>query len=160
MIIAGGLKPISVCIGLLFCLLEVRMSEGDKSHPRKSLIDFSYKFDEEGSLKEVDENGEFTENGFKFDVYGGNSKKNQQRYEELGLVMDQEVYRLLETRAGLERVSVGPGSPQSFVFCSPDLATKTKVVLLIHGSGVVRAGQWARRLIINEVSRQYYYHPR
>ena len=79
---------------------------------------------------------------------------------ELGLVMDQEVYRLLETRAGLERVSVGPGSPQSFVFCSPDLDTKTKVVLLIHGSGVVRAGQWARRLIINEVSRQCYYHPR
>ena len=129
------------------------MSEVDKSHPRKSLIDFNYKFDEEGSLKEVDENGELTENGFKFDVYEGNSKKNQQRYEELGLVMDQEVYRLLETRAGLERVSVGPGSPQSFVFCSPDLDTKTEVVVLIHGSGVVRAGQWARRLIINEVSR-------
>ena len=69
-------------------------------------------------------------------------------------VMDQEVYRMLEARAGLERVSVGPGSPQSFVFCSPDLDTKTEVVVLIHGSGVVRAGQWARRLIINEVSRQ------
>ena len=134
------------------------MSEGQKSHPRKSLIDFNYKFDEEGSLKEVDENGELTENGFKFDVYEGNSKKNQQRYEELGLVMDQEVYRMLETRAGLERVSVGPGSPQSFVFCSPDLDTKTEVVVLIHGSGVVRAGQWARRLIINEVSRQCYYY--
>ena len=92
MIVAGCQKPILICIGL-FCLLEVRMSEVDKSHPRKSLIDFNYKFDEEGSLKEVDENGELTENGFKFDVYEGNSKKNQQRYEELGLVMDQEVYR-------------------------------------------------------------------
>ena len=60
------------------------------------------------------------------------------------------LYRMLETRAGLERVSVGPASPQSFVFCSPDLDTKTEVVVLIHGSGVVRAGQWARRLIINE----------
>lgn len=25
-----------------------------------------------------------------------------------------------------------------------------KMLVLIHGSGVVRAGQWARRLIINE----------
>lgn len=25
-----------------------------------------------------------------------------------------------------------------------------KLMVLIHGSGVVRAGQWARRLIINE----------
>ena len=30
------------------------------------------------------------------------------------------------------------------------LTTTDKLLVLIHGSGVVRAGQWARRLIIND----------
>lgn len=30
------------------------------------------------------------------------------------------------------------------------LTNPQKLMVLIHGSGVVRAGQWARRLIINE----------
>lgn len=30
------------------------------------------------------------------------------------------------------------------------LTNPEKIMLLIEGSGVVRAGQWARRLIINE----------
>ena len=45
----------------------------------------------------------------------------------------------------------GSASQKSFIFCSPELNSKSKIVVLIHGSGVVRAGQWARRLIINEV---------
>ena len=37
--------------------------------------------------------------------------------------------------------------PKSFVFQSDDARTnKDKLMVLIHGSGVVRAGQWARRL--------------
>ena len=35
------------------------------------------------------------------------------------------------------------------MFSSEDYAAKDVLVCLIHGSGVVRAGQWARRLIIN-----------
>lgn len=65
--------------------------------------------------------------------------------------MDQEVYSLLETQGGLERLEVGSEEPKSFIFCSPEIRNKKRVVILIHGSGVVRAGQWARRLIINEV---------
>lgn len=30
------------------------------------------------------------------------------------------------------------------------LVNPDKLLVLIHGNGVVRAGQWARRLIINE----------
>ena len=45
---------------------------------------------------------------------------------------------------------MGGGKPQSFIFVSPELSSRAKVVVMIHGSGVVRAGQWARRLIINE----------
>ena len=38
--------------------------------------------------------------------------------------------------------------PTSFVFISGDLYTnEDKLLLLIHGSGAVRAGQWARRYI-------------
>ena len=47
-------------------------------------------------------------------------------------------------------MQVGGGKPQSFIFLSPEFSRRSKVVVMIHGSGVVRAGQWARRLIINE----------
>lgn len=41
--------------------------------------------------------------------------------------------------------------PKSFIYMSEDALTNPeKIMVLIQGSGVVRAGQWARRLIINE----------
>lgn len=41
--------------------------------------------------------------------------------------------------------------PKSFIYMSEDaLTNQDKLLVLIQGSGVVRAGQWARRLIINE----------
>lgn len=39
---------------------------------------------------------------------------------------------------------------RSFIFATEDALENQKLVILIHGSGVVRAGQWARRLIIND----------
>jgi len=65
-------------------------------------------------------------------------------------VVTEEVYHLLETRGGLLRKEVAGPSPRAFVFTSPGYETKERLLLLIHGSGVVRAGQWARRLIIND----------
>jgi len=130
----------------LFCCFA-KMS--DSSNKKKRLLDFGYKFDSEGQLREVDDDGNTTEEGFKFDVHEKRAD-NQRRYEEIGLIMDREVYDLLETQGGLERLEVGSGEPKSFIFCSPEIRTKEKIVILIHGSGVVRAGQWARRLIINE----------
>lgn len=39
----------------------------------------------------------------------------------------------------------------TFIYLSPDaLSNPSKLLVLIQGSGVVRAGQWARRLIINQ----------
>lgn len=36
--------------------------------------------------------------------------------------------------------------PRSFIFVSEGaLTTDDKLIIFIHGSGVVRAGQWARR---------------
>lgn len=76
--------------------------------------------------------------------------------------MNQYVYELLETRGKLKKVVLtyeGRGSKannlesfNSFIFVSEDVFTNTeKLVVLIHGSGVVRAGQWARRLFNIEI---------
>ena len=37
-------------------------------------------------------------------------------------------------------------SPQTFVFASRNYSHSTKLLILIHGAGEVRAGIWARRL--------------
>jgi len=50
---------------------------------------------------------------------------------------------LTEDRA--QDVSV-ENEPHSFVFASQNwMSTEDRLLVLIHGSGVVRAGQWARR---------------
>lgn len=38
----------------------------------------------------------------------------------------------------------------NFIFMSDDAMASEKLMILIHGSGVVRAGQWARRYDILE----------
>ncbi len=49
------------------------------------------------------------------------------------------------------QVDATEGEPKSFIYMSEDALTNPeKIMVLIQGSGVVRAGQWARRLIINE----------
>lgn len=40
--------------------------------------------------------------------------------------------------------------PKSFFFQTPNAMTCDKLMILIHGAGAVRAGIWARRLIIND----------
>ena len=66
----------------------------------------------------------------------------QRNYEKLGEVINEYVFCLLETIGGLNRVPLAKGS---FVFVSDDLETnEDKLMVIIHGSGVVRAGQWAR----------------
>jgi hypothetical protein len=92
-----------------------------------------------------------TGEGFKFTT--------QQAYEDLGDAMTEEVYRLMEQYGGLVRMGIpldsDPGDENtSFIFVTPNVlhAHKSgersveKVLILIHGSGAVRAGQWARRL--------------
>lgn len=41
--------------------------------------------------------------------------------------------------------------PKSFIFASKEEFDETdEVLVLIHGSGAVRAGQWSRKLITND----------
>jgi len=92
-----------------------------------------------------------SDEGFTFEERPGDLAYNQARYEALGEVITDYVYAMLSARCRLERLPV-PASPAGpgFVFGSSDWATSDRLLLLIHGSGVVRAGQWARRLIIND----------
>lgn len=62
------------------------------------------------------------------------------------------MYNLLETECGLEKATVPynckKDEPYTFIFVSEDVMTNEKLMVLIHGSGVVRAGQWARRSVL------------
>lgn len=73
---------------------------------------------------------------------------NQRHYEALGDVITEHVYDLLETE-GFQKIYVPddvPSEAATFVFATKqDLSNVKKLLVLIHGSGVVRAGQWARR---------------
>lgn len=63
------------------------------------------------------------------------------------------MYELLETRGQLKKLWLSKDScpdrytdMETFVFVSDDVFTnEDKLIVLVHGSGVVRAGQWARR---------------
>lgn len=66
--------------------------------------------------------------------------------------MTDRVYQLL-LDMGLHKIRApenASAEDSSFVFANKlDVSKSDKLMLLIHGSGVVRAGQWSRSLIIN-----------
>ncbi|XP_064653329.1 cotranscriptional regulator ARB2A-like isoform X2 [Lineus longissimus] len=128
---------------------EIKREEEKKKFPR-DLQGFGYKFNEAGELRDIK-----TDGGFEFNVKEGDHHHNQVRYEALGDVITEYIYDLLEKETKLKRVHVpidaGKDNPRSFFFMSEDaMENPDKLMILIHGSGVVRAGQWARRLIIND----------
>lgn len=96
------------------------------------------------------ETGALTDQPFKFDV-SDNNAYNQKHYEALGETITEHVYQLL-LDIGLKKIPIpAPETPNSgFVFgTKSDFSNTKKLLILIHGSGVVRAGQWSRSLIIN-----------
>lgn len=114
-----------------------------------TIAEFGYEFNSNGQLRDS-ESGE----AFQFEVHGkGKTRANQGRYEALGEVITLEVFRLLE-KEGLRRLpcpfDADSDEPQSFIFASEGAEKADSLLILIHGTGVVRAGQWARRLIINK----------
>ncbi|KAM8886413.1 cotranscriptional regulator ARB2A homolog isoform 3-T3 [Spinachia spinachia] len=94
----------------------------------KTLEEFEYAFNEYGQLRHIK-----TGEPFVFNAREDLHRWNQKRYEALGEVDPTE------------------DEATSFIYLSPDaLSNPSKLLVLIQGSGVVRAGQWARRLIINQ----------
>uniref|UniRef100_A0A914W5F6 Arb2 domain-containing protein n=1 Tax=Plectus sambesii TaxID=2011161 RepID=A0A914W5F6_9BILA len=144
---------------------EARMSEAVKEDRSKvatskqasaasgvhsaSLEQFGYVWNESGQLR-----CKKTDAPYQFDAYNGDKAKNQERYEALGDLITEVIYDKLEA-AGCKRIFVpvdaSEDDPRGFFFATDDAwDNKVGLAVLIHGSGAVRAGQWARRLIINE----------
>uniref|UniRef100_UPI00398ED841 cotranscriptional regulator ARB2A homolog isoform X4 n=1 Tax=Pristiophorus japonicus TaxID=55135 RepID=UPI00398ED841 len=116
----------------------------------QTLAEFEYSFNEKGQLRHVK-----TGEPYVFNYHEDLHRWNQKRYEALGEIITHCVYELLEKECHLKKVylpvDASEDEPKSFIFTSEDAITNPdKLMVLIHGSGVVRVGQWARRLIINE----------
>ncbi|XP_065835126.1 cotranscriptional regulator ARB2A-like [Oscarella lobularis] len=110
----------------------------------KTLEGFGYKFNTEGRIEDIE-----TGQPFQFVVRENDQQYNQARYGALGKIVDETIFRLLENDCGLKKIDI-PFNKGSFFFASEDCRTNgKKLLVIIHGSGVVRAGQWSRRLIIN-----------
>ncbi|XP_017143128.1 FAM172 family protein homolog CG10038 isoform X1 [Drosophila miranda] len=116
------------------------------------LKEFGYAFDEGGVLRQIDPaTGKPGKEPYTYDIKG-DADDNEKHYQNLAEQIPNIIYALLE-KSGLSRTYVPFGKPpdrSSFVYSQPaKLAQSKKLLVLIHGSGEVRAGQWARSLIIN-----------
>ena len=95
-------------------------------------------------------NGSIQEDSkFVFEVKKDDRAYNQKNYEEIGDIITEFVYGLLESSPiCLKRRDIPPASsgskdiPRSFVYVSENFDSCDKLCVIIHGSGVVRAGQW------------------
>ncbi|XP_061173554.1 uncharacterized protein LOC133182722 [Saccostrea echinata] len=74
-------------------------------------------------------------------------------------IITEFVYKLLEDKHNLQKVTIPvdaePDEPTSFFYMSEDALNKDKLLILIHGNGVVRAEQWARRLSVCDVDSYF-----
>ncbi|XP_043565292.1 cotranscriptional regulator FAM172A homolog isoform X5 [Chiloscyllium plagiosum] len=116
----------------------------------QTLDEFEYSFNEKGQLRHIK-----TGEPYVFNYHEDLHRWNQKRYEALGEIITHFVYELLEKECHLKKVylpvDATEDEPKSFIFMSEDaMSNPDKLMVLIHGSGVVRVGQWSRRLIINE----------
>lgn len=97
-------------------------------------------------MRKLDSAGKITDQGFEFKI-STDDRVNQANYEAIGESITPLVYELLE-KNGLTRLIVPKGQDpesSSFIYTSTTKLKGKKLLILIHGSGVVRAGQWARR---------------
>ncbi|KAH8418108.1 hypothetical protein KR009_003471 [Drosophila setifemur] len=113
---------------------------------------FGYAFDGAGVLRKVDSvTGEPGTEPFCYNI-SEDAEENDKHYQKLANQIPEIVYALLE-KEGLSRTYIPFGNPpelSTFVYSQPaKLSQSKKLLVLIHGSGQVKAGQWARSLIIN-----------
>lgn len=108
-------------------------------------------FSDRGELRKYDfntkqiTNQKYVYNNAKYD-----KNCNKARYDRLGWLMTEEINKRMQ-QAGLMKVYLNPNDGASpYVFATrTNFSNSRKLLILIHGSGETRAGQWSRRLIIN-----------
>ncbi|VDN89854.1 unnamed protein product [Brugia pahangi] len=122
------------------CLqLETTTSSESENVKQPCLAALGYHFDNQGVMRDKDKKRyEFID---------------QKSYEKIGLAITEEIYRIMENPPyNMERHYLDDTNKKrsAFIFLSKDWYEKENLVVLIHGSGSVRAGQWSRKLIMNE----------
>ncbi|XP_016977017.1 FAM172 family protein homolog CG10038 isoform X1 [Drosophila rhopaloa] len=134
---------------------NLKMPDSPVTNCEQALIqlkNFGYAFDEAGILRKIDPaTGEPGTEQFSYNV-SDDGNENEKHYQNLANQIPEIVYALLE-KNGLSRTYIPlHKDPQrsSFIYSQPaKLSQSKKLLVLIHGSGLVKAGQWARSLIIN-----------
>ncbi|TWW60012.1 Protein FAM172A [Takifugu flavidus] len=145
-----GKKGAGTCLALVLSPVVTRLLESHHALVTDSRDCLSSFPPADGQLRHT-ETGE----PFVFNAREDLHRWNQKRYEALGEIITLYVYELLEKTCNMTKailpVDASPDEPTSFIYLTPDaLLNPSKLLVLIQGSGVERAGQWARRLIINQ----------
>ena len=113
----------------------------------KSLKDVGLFFSDEGILFEG------KDKKFNYNTYD-DAQKNRERYNRLGDYINEYIYDYLVNELKLVKTYIpkdDSSSKRSFVFHTPNFSSSDNYkMVLINGSGVVRAGQWSRRIIMND----------
>ena len=129
------------------------MDTDESPDDQQSDKDSEFSFSPSGEF--LDSNGKH----FEFAYYSSDTK-NQKRYEKIGNAVTEHIYKVMESKFDLMRINI-PGTESeesldqdfgtSFVFMSKNFQHRQgKKLILINGSGAVRAGQWARKIIVND----------
>lgn len=73
---------------------------------------------------------------------------DEKRQDAILEIVTNIIYKKME-KAGLKRYYLNRGWPSTFVYATRrNFTNSKKLMIIIHGSGKVRAGQWSRRLIL------------
>nr|CAG8523264.1 6903_t:CDS:10 [Entrophospora candida] len=112
---------------------------------------FGYRFDENGELRHIK-----TNERFEFEVTPGNQYYNQCHYEALGEIIGEYIEEELVKKYQFKKQIIPIEAiedetiPKSRIYLSENVADCQILLFLIQGGGVVRSGQWSRKVIIND----------
>ncbi|XP_066562362.1 cotranscriptional regulator ARB2A homolog isoform X2 [Amia ocellicauda] len=111
--------------------------------------DFQYYFNQQGQLRH-----RVSEEAFVFRYIKGDVKGNQQQLLALEQYVTKHIYTLLEEECHLNKIYIPVDASDrhlsAFFFMSPGALDQNGLVILIQDQGTIRAGQWSRRMIVQE----------
>jgi hypothetical protein len=104
------------------------------------LQNLGYDFLNENRLVKF-ENGKITKNPFKY------NPKNEAHYQEVAEKVTKYVQGIMETDYDMRKFYLFNGT---YVYATPDFRHNPEMTVIIHGSGNVQSGVWARKLCCSQ----------
>ncbi|XP_018420783.1 PREDICTED: putative protein FAM172B [Nanorana parkeri] len=129
--------------------MEGLMKFKDGTEIPQHFEDLQYYFNEQGELRHM-----VTNKPFLYNYYKNEYDRNHKRYKMIGDMVTLYVYELLEKDCNLQRINIpidaAEDESRSFFFMSKDLLSiQTNLFVLLQDRGVIRAGQWAQKVIFH-----------